>query len=162
MVPETLIPQQTNTFWASTTNKQNLQEFVKVTVKRFYDPILLSSVIIENEIRPAKLFSNGLLHIIDTLSQSWLEEADERLIIHVGWAVEEKNVKDQLYYQMIQIPLPYFFIICLEELWQKFSTGEKKRLIPMHCIMESLGVSFSKIMALGIRHMALGTCPYGR
>ena len=92
MTPDTLIPQQIEKFWASTTNKQNIQALVEIVINRYTEPILLSSVIIENEVHPAKLCSNnGEKHVVDALSKSWLEEADERLILHVGWAVEKNE-----------------------------------------------------------------------
>ena len=29
--------------------------------------------------------------VVEALSKSWLEEADERLILHVAWSVEIRN-----------------------------------------------------------------------
>ena len=64
---------------------------MEVIVSRYTRPIVLSSVIVDNELRPAKFCCNGQTENIDSISHSWLEEADERLILHVGWAVEEKR-----------------------------------------------------------------------
>ena len=87
MTLDTMVPQQIEKFWASTANKQNLHALMEVIVSRYTRPIVLSSVIIDNELRPAKLCCNGQTENIDSISHSWLEEADERLILHVGWAV---------------------------------------------------------------------------
>ena len=42
--------------------------------------------------------------------------------------------------------LPYLKRKGLKELWQKFGTGEKKRLIPLHDILEKMGESFCKVV----------------
>ena len=153
MTTDTLIPQQTDKFWASTTNKQNLQGLVEVVANRYNETILLSSVIVENEIHPAMLYSNGQMQVVESLSKSWLEEADERLILHVGWAVEEKQCErvsvisnDTDTFALLLHHLPYLRQKGLKELWMKFGTGEKKRLIPLHDILQSLGESFSKVV----------------
>ena len=99
------------------------------------------------------LYSNGQMQVVESLSKSWLEEADERLILHVGWAVEEKQCErvsvisnDTDTFALLLHHLPYLRQKGLKELWLKFGTGEKKRLIPLHDILQSLGESFSKVV----------------
>ena len=116
-------------------NKQNLQMLVEVIVHRYNKSILLSSLIIEDEPHPAKLFADGQVEEASALSDSWLEEADKGLIIHVEWAVEEKqcervivvsNNTDTL--SLLLYHLPYLKNKHLKELWQQFWTGKKKQL----------------------------------
>ena len=97
--------------------------------------------------------SHGNIDVVDSLSKSWLEEADERLILHVGWAVEEKKCErgvvisnDTDTFALLLYYLPYLKQKGLKELWQKFGTGEKRRLIPLHDILEKMGESFCKVV----------------
>ena len=154
MSPDTLIPQQPEKFWASPLNKQNLQSLVKVVINKYNNStVLLSSVIIEDELQPAKLHSDGKEEEIQALSNSWLEEADDRLIIHVGWAVEYNRCEriivvsnDTDTFALLLHHLPYLKNNGLNELWQQFGTGEKRRMIPLHDILQNLGEAFTKVI----------------
>lgn len=58
MTHDSLILQQIKKLWVSPHNKQNLQALVEIAIYRYNKPILLSSVIIEDEHYPAKLWSS--------------------------------------------------------------------------------------------------------
>ena len=77
-------------FWASLHNKQNLQLLVEILVRGYNKSTLMSSIIIEDKLHSAVLFTDGQAEEVNALSDSWLEEADERLLIHVGGAVDGK------------------------------------------------------------------------
>ena len=94
MNSDTLVPRQIEKFWVSSSNKQNLQSLVKTVIPKYHDSnsdILLSSYIIDDELHPAKMHRNNQETVVEALSKSWLEEADERLILHVAWSVEIRN-----------------------------------------------------------------------
>ena len=86
MYEDTPILQQTDKFWASVENKNNLQLLVRNMVNNISEAnpkIFVSSVVCIDEIFPAigprfKEFPELL---------SWIEETDNRLIVHVEWAV---------------------------------------------------------------------------
>ena len=86
MTRNTPIPQQLDKFWSSQENKQNLRLLVRDTVCNGHyanTTIIASPVVSDDEVLPAK--ANGGLEIPELLN--WTEEADSRLVIHVGWAV---------------------------------------------------------------------------
>ena len=106
--------------------------------------IIVSSGICDDEILPAigpesKEFPKLL---------SWIKETDHRLIVHVEWAVRIKLCK-----QVVVIPndtdtlalllhyIPHW--IGIEELWQQYGTGEKRRMIPLHDIVAHHGMPLS-------------------
>ena len=155
MTADTLVPQQQDKFWASSVNKQNLQLLARKIVSELSDTnIMLSSVVIDDEILPTILHEKGSEEVVvQQLSNSWIEEADERLIIHVNWAVVDKHCErvivlsnDADTFTLLLHYLPSLMQNGLKELWQQYGTGEKKRMIPLHDILQGLGEAFTKVI----------------
>ena len=73
--------------------------------------------------------------------------------MHAGWAVEEKHCErlivvsnDTDTFVLLLYYLPYLKAKGLKELWQRFGTGEKKRMIPLHDMLRYFGESFCKFV----------------
>ena len=70
MTPDNLIQQQIEKFWALHQTKQNLQSLVEIVVHRINKSILLISVIFDNELYPAKLFTDVQVEEVNAHSDS--------------------------------------------------------------------------------------------
>ena len=75
------------------------------------------------------------------------------MILHVGWAVEEGGCErvivdsnDTDTFALLLYHLPYLRKKGLKELWQRYGTGEKKRFIPLHDILQNLDETFTKVI----------------
>ena len=90
MTPDTLTLQQIEKYWTSTRNKQNHQLPLEMIVRRYIKSILLISVINEDKLYPAEIFTDVQAEKVHVLLDLWLEKTDEWLIIQVGWAVKER------------------------------------------------------------------------
>lgn len=156
MTPDNLIQQQIEKFWALHQTKQNLQSLVEIVVHRINKSILLISVIFDNELYPAKLFTDVQVEEVNAHSDSWLQEADERLTIRLWWAVVERQneraivmLNDTDTCALLLYHLLYLKNNGLKELWQQFRTGEKKRITTLHNIFQNRGKSFTKLIFEG-------------
>ena len=90
MIEDTPTPQQT--FWASVENKNNLQLLVHNMVNNISEAnptIIVSYVVCDDKILPA--IGPGSKEFPELLS--WIEEADNRLIVHVEWPVWIKTMQ---------------------------------------------------------------------
>ena len=160
---ETPVPVQLEKFWASSTNKQNLQSLA-ITEAKMYSaqtstPLVVSGVIVNGEVLPAQRFTNGEAHSLMELKNS-IEEADYRLVPHVNWAAQHNTKKVVLLSNdtdVIAIMLQYietFKSNGLSELWIQFGTGEKQRLLPLHTLQKRLGPDLSRVLVKA--HLASG------
>ena len=135
---ETPIPQQLDKFWSSQENKRNLQVLVRDSVRNIaYSnaAVIASSLVSEDEALPAIVFGGD--EIPDLLN--WIEEADARLVVHVEWAVRVKHCKrvvvvsnDTDTFALLLRYTSHFLSLGLQELWQQYGTGEKRRMLPLH------------------------------
>ena len=82
---------------------------------------------------------------------NWIEEADARLVVHVDWAVLVQRCKrvvvvsnDTDTFALLLHYTPYFQDLWLEEMWQQYGTGEKRRKLPLHQAVSKLGASLVK------------------
>jgi hypothetical protein len=82
---------------------------------------------------------------------NWIEEADDRLVVHVDWAVLVQRCKrvvvvsnDTDTFALLLHYTPYFQDLWSEEMWQQYGTGEKRRKLPLHQAVSKLGASLVK------------------
>jgi hypothetical protein len=112
--------------------------------------IIASSVVSDDEVLPAK--ATGGEEISDL--HSWIEEADARLVVHVEWAVCVKQCKrvvvcsnDTDTFALLLHYTPQFQALGLKEIWQQYSTGEKRRMLPLHLqAVSKLGAPLAKCL----------------
>ena len=79
---------------------------------------------------------------------SWDEEADDRVILHVDWAIKSgawrvvvlSNDSDTLI--MLLRFMNRFMNSSLEELWLQYGTGENRRMTLLHLWFVELGVDW--------------------
>ena len=160
---ETPVPLQLDKFWASSTNKQNLQSLVSTEAKNYSaqtsTPLVVSGIIMNGEVLPAHRFTNGVAHSLMELKNS-IEEADYRLVPHVNWAAQHNTKRAVLLSNdtdVIAIMLRYmetFKSNGLSELWIQFGTGEKQRFLPLHILQKKLGPDLSRVLVKA--HLASG------
>ncbi len=83
------IPQQLDKFWVSSQNKQQLQTLVHTIATSCEVNMLVSPCVQDQEVKAAKLqdSSSSCTDILELAS--WIEEADERVVLHVHWAVRK-------------------------------------------------------------------------
>ena len=89
-------PQQKDLFWASESNKRNLQKLLRHIAQNRPDSpaIYLSSMIENGELLPAvevKGDPNGVPELTE-----WIEEADEQIILHVNYSINHHKIKRQV------------------------------------------------------------------
>lgn len=150
MNENTPIPEQIEKFWASERNKQNLQLLVREMVSKMTKQIpliVVSSLVCEEEMLSAK--SAGGEDIPEL--NNWIGEADERLVLHIKWAVEEQKREriivvsnDTDTFAILLRHIPRFVSHGLHELWQQFGTGENRRMLPLHQVEDIFGVAMAK------------------
>jgi hypothetical protein len=146
----TPIPHQLEKFWASQENKRNLQLLVRdIVCNRAYGAatIIASSLVSDDEALPAT--ATGGEEIPDLFN--WIKEADTRLVVHVDWAVRVQRCKrvvvvsnDTDTFALLLHYTPYFQDLGLQEMWQQYGTGEKRRMLPLHQAVAKLGASLAK------------------
>ena len=90
---------------------------------------------------------------VDDLSNSWVEEADDRLVLHVEWAIRKEKCERVVVISnnsdtvaLLLYHLPHLRTISLKELWQQYGTGEKRRMIPLRQALLNLGQSFTSVI----------------
>ena len=88
---DTKVPEQMPKFWACSANKEKFQSFVTSHVldlaRKIKISIIFSGTVVENVSKPAlHLNELGNVQQIDQLNFKY-EEADLRIIPHIGWEV---------------------------------------------------------------------------
>jgi hypothetical protein len=70
---------------------------------------------------------------------NWIEEADARLVVHVDWAIRVQICKsvvivanDTDTFALLLHYTPHFQDLGVQEIWQQYGTGEKRRMLPLH------------------------------
>ena len=125
--------------------------------------IIVSSVVSDDEVFPAK--AAGGEEIPDVLN--WIEEADDRLLVHVEWAVCVKQCK-----RAVVVSNDTDTFALLKEIWQQYGTGEKRCMLPLHQAVSNLGAPLAKTMIkahiltgddymskVGTKHAAMASDP---
>ena len=139
------IPHQLDKFWASTVNKQNLQLLARDVGERDLQDVVLSGMVVNEELISARLKQNGSPASDPSILSNWQEEADCRIISHVHWAVEtgcHKVVVVSNDTDTVILLLHYIGLFeegGLQEFWVQFGTGDKRRMIPLHVLHLKLG-----------------------
>ena len=152
MQKDTPVPNQLDKFWASDKNKINIQHLTREIIKN--DDfgtlqIIASSIICDDEVLPTVSSTEEDVNELN----SWIEEADARLILHIDWAVRTQGCKRAVIISndadTMATILRYMYHFCqhgLKELWQQYGTGEKRRMIPLHNVADKLGFDMSRII----------------
>ena len=150
MTKETPIPQQLDKFWVYECNKRNIQALCRdmaCSRTKSNPNIIVSSVVHEDEVLPAET-SEGR-DIPELIN--WIEEADDRLIVHVEWAIRVKKCKRIIVVSNDTDPFgrllyytPHFMTIGAKEIWQQYGTGERRRMLPLHQAVCRLGTQLAK------------------
>ena len=92
MQKDTPIPNQLDKFWASDKNKINIQHLTREIIKNDdFGPlqIIASSIICDGKVLPTVSSTEEDVNELN----SWIEEADARLIFHIDWAVRTQGCK---------------------------------------------------------------------
>ena len=149
MIDDTPVPVNTDKFWASSKNKENLQLLhsdICMTDRSNASDIILSSMIVEGECLPAK-YCNG--KEIPELT-NWVEEADSKVVIHVAWAVRVKKCQrvivlsnDTDTFTLLLYYTPRLKEMGLLEFWLQY--GLDKRMLPVHQAHDILGTPLTKV-----------------
>ena len=137
---DTPFPQQLDKFWSSEENKRNLQMLVRHMVCNQASgnaTIIVSSVVSDHEVLPAK--AAGGEEIPDLCN--WIEEADDRLVVHVEWVVRVKQCKrvivvsnDTDTFALLLYYTPHLLALGMKEFWQQYGIGEKRRMLLLHSL----------------------------
>ena len=146
---DTKLPVQMAKFWASSANKLKLQllaiEKVKSLASKTSVKLCTSGLFVVNdEYRPSEL------HLLDRVSpveylDSLIEEADERLILHIMYAVNNGHnfiIVRSTDTDVVCLLMRYVGVFKskgLRELWIKYGSGCHVRYIPIHYYHEQLG-----------------------
>ena len=146
-------PKQKELFWASESNKTNLQKLLREMVpKRQCQPfIYISSMIEDGELLPAISTKEDQGYIPELTE--WVEEADEQIILHVNHSIKHHKIKRHIVLSndtdsfVLLLRYTPFFINCgATEIWIQFGIGEHERMIPLHEVSASMGPSKSLTM----------------
>ena len=84
--------------------------------------------------------------------ESWEDEADQRLILHVNWAVVLSSEKVIVFCSdsdVIMLLLRYYkqwFVGGLKELWVNYGTGQRRRMLPIHTLFGRLGADLCGVL----------------
>ena len=81
------IPKQMEKFWSSGANKEKLQIVARDVAIAEIQNLVLSAMVVDDEIVPAVLKNTEELSDIEELN-SWEEEADCRIVAHANWAIK--------------------------------------------------------------------------
>ena len=143
------VPEQIDKFWPVSTNKENLQVFTRKLALQKIENLVLSSMVIEEEIIDSVHKNSEEKRTIDELN-SWDEEADDRVILHTNWAIKHgakrvvvlSNDSDTM--MLLLRYVEDFIQSGLIELWLQYGTSESRRLIPLHLWYTKLGVAWCK------------------
>ena len=92
----TALPKDMDAFWSSIHNKNQLQKFFQAHVLQHQERLSRASVFLSGMIREKPLkVQNGHVVKVPELNSN-VEEADERLFIHINHAINTTNVKSLL------------------------------------------------------------------
>jgi hypothetical protein len=148
---DTPIPVQLDKFWQSSANKVKLQQLAKQEARKLsIDKTIVVSGMIsindDDDIMPAYLYEQLTTKEseIDSLASS-IEEADCHIVPHIEYTILQNTKRvvvlsnDTDIVLLILRYIYYFQSKGLDELWIRFGTGQKRRLIPIHELAKKLG-----------------------
>ena len=151
---ETLFPADMTSFWGSNSNKEKLQMLIRNAIMP--DPtqlsttkIFLSGIGIDEESRMPCQTETGV--IIDELQYD-IEEADERLILHIMYAARKgserivvlSNDTDVLVLTLHNTDR--FKRKGMKELWQRAGVANTSRFIPIPVLSAKLGPNVCRVL----------------
>ena len=145
------IPTQIEKFWPVNKDKENLQLYAQKLALDKIENLILSSMVVDDEIIDAVHKKGTEIRKVNELN-SWDAEADDRVILHVDWAIKSgawrvvvlSNDSDTLI--MLLHFMNRFMNSGSEELWLQYRTGENQRIIPLHLWFVELGVDWCKVL----------------
>ena len=108
-------------------------------------------MVVNDEIIPSLHKSDQQLSSIEELN-CWEEEADSRVIIHIQWSIRMgakrvivlSNDSDTL--MLLFRYISQFLSKGLIELWLKYGTSERRRMIPVHMWYTHLGEEWCRVL----------------
>ena len=172
IVSITKVPEQMEKFWCSEQNKIKLQQFAKekiIELARIVKVnVIMSGTVSDEDCTPASFYRTNEGDIVPVPQlQSALEEADMRLIPHIGWELESNQSqntrkfivvsKDTDIAVLLLFYMKTFKLMGLSELYMCIGIGDKVRKLPLHLLHIKLGDVFCK--ALLKMHLGTG-CDY--
>lgn len=145
------IPQQMEKNLVSAGNKEKLQLLARKVANFDNNRLVLSSMVVNDEIIPSQYMNFNENIEIPELN-SWEEEADTRIILHTNWSVKmgcKRIIVLSNDADSIILLLRYILEFKkngLKELWVRYATGEKRRMIPLHILHNVLGEELCHIL----------------
>ena len=145
---DTPLPKQMPPFWALSSNKVKLQLLSRKVALRDIPNIVISGMVVDDELLPAQISENGFPPQDLPELSSWIEEADSRIPQLVYWSAQHgcrrilvfSNDTDSVCYALRYFDK--FAELGLEEMWIEF--GNPRRWIPIHHIHQRIGTSAAK------------------
>lgn len=140
----TALPKDMDAFWSSIQNKNQLQKFFQTYTLQHKDRLSRVTVFLSGMIGEEALkLQKGQVTEVPELS-STVEEADERLFIHINHAVKTANVESLLIASsdtdVFVCAIHYYHSVFkssgLKKLWTLSGKGHTTRYIPVHDICE--------------------------
>ena len=156
LTQQSFIPVQIDTFWACTTNKENLQllsrDFFAKKSEENHLNIILSGYLKDDSEGESCVQCKDGVHLDRHDLHSELEEADVRIIPHIAKAIENchkcivvlSNGTDVVVLLLHYIH--HFFAVGLSGLWIRFGTNDKTRHIPIHNLGEVIGSDMCSVI----------------
>lgn len=142
----TALPKDMDAFWSSIHNKNQLQKFFQTYVLHHQEHFSRVSVFLSGMTGEEALkIQNGHVTKVPELNSA-VEEADERIFIHINHAVKTTNVKNLLIASsdtdVFVCAIYYFHSVFkssgLNNLWTLSGKGHTIRYLPVHDICEVL------------------------
>ena len=148
---DTPLPRQMDKFWRCSENKMNFQLLSRERALAKSNNMVVSGIIHNEELLPAKRRINGAVVEIQEL-ESWENEADQRLIVHLNWAIINSAKRVVVFCNdsdVVVLLLRYYkqwLVTGLKELWVNYGTGQNRRMLPIHAIFDRLGADVCGIL----------------
>lgn len=136
----TALPKDMDAFWSSIHNKKQLQKFFQTYVMQHQERLSRVTVFLSGMVEEEALkIHNGHVTKVPELS-STVEEADERLFIHINHAVKTSNVTTLLIASsdtdVFVCAVYYYHSVFksggLKTLWTLSGKGHTARYLPVH------------------------------
>ena len=149
-----MFPLEIDSFWGSSSNKQNLQLYIRKTIvsdpcKLSAKTIILSGEGTDAENRIPCTYGGG--EGINDHDRD-LEGADLRIIPHILYAIKKGSTQIVILWNDTDVLLLVLHYLekykkkGVKEIWQRGGTGNTIRYIPVHLIADILGKFMCKVL----------------
>ena len=140
------LPKDIDAFWASNYNKTQLQKFFKLYFLEHKNRFSRATVYLSGVIGEEALKVQGNEVTEEVSLRSSLEEADERIFLHVNHAINttgDENILIASSDTDVFVCAVYYFHKVfqsngLKQLWILFGSGQTARYVPLHELSEAL------------------------